>query len=294
MALRASVFSQQTVSLVERLHSRLSVPGKGALTRLIHCLPPPVDGCRISSVITGAAASLQAYQSTLIQPSAVFVEGANLVKMLAEEMADIVARGDWPAELADPLYRRFRRVPAWALMLRLCGSDMPEGAVAAAGGELGLSLATRKPFTRSFAEHLLDALTGNSALCSDGTPVWRKKAAKAFATANAFFEIRRDSEQDVAATDGFALSLARIFRARTVLAREKDHQAVLDLRTQNHAQILQSAVWLRQQVEAGNESAMQMVIGILGFVPMPLVLDMPLLGAWSDDYVMGISSVRQI
>lgn len=288
MALRASIFQQQTVSQVERLYSRLSAPGQGALTQLVYCLPPPVDGCRAGNVIAGAASSIQAYRSTLIQPSALLADVVDKLQILAGETADIVARGDWPAELADPLFRTFRLVPAWALLIRVGGSDLPESAATAVGSELALSLATRKPFSRSFAAHLVEALTGNPTLCSDGTPVWRKKAVKSRDAANALFECGRDPKQEAAAASGFALALARIFRARTVLAREKDHQAVLDYRTQGMAQLRQSAIWLRSQVEAGNESAIQMMLGILANVPMPLGLDMPLLGPWTDDYLMGI------
>lgn len=288
MALRVSDFQQQTVSLVERLHSRLSVPAKGALAQLAYCLPSPVDGCRVGNVITGAVSSIQAYRATLIQPSALLADVVEKLQILADETADIVARGDWPAELADPLFRTFRLVPAWALLIREGGSDLPEGAANAIGSELALSLVTRKPFSRSFAAHLVEALNGNPALCSDGTPVWRKKAVKSIDAANALFECGRGTKQEAAAASGFALALARIFRARTVLAREKDHQAVLDYRTQGMAQLRQSAIWLRQQVEAGNENAMQMMLGILANVPMPLVLDMPLLGPWADDYQMGV------
>lgn len=287
MALRISDFHQQTVSLVERLHSRLSVPAKGALTQLAYCLPPPVDGCRVGNVIAGAAASVEAYRVTLVKPSAAFLEVAEKIKVLAMETTDFLDRREWPAELVDPLYRSFRRSPSWALMFRICGSDMPEGAVAAVGGELALSMATRKPFNQSFAQHLVEALTGNPAICSDGTPIWRKKALKSLVAANALFECGRNAAHEAAASDGFTLALGRIFRARIALAREKDHQAVLDHRAQSMAQIRQSAAWLRQRVEAGDESAMQMVIGILGLVPMSLVLDMPLLGPWTDDYLMG-------
>lgn len=287
MALRVSDFQQQNVSLVERLHSRLSIPAKGALIQLAYCLPPPVDGCRVGNVIAGAATSVEAYRVTLVQPSAAFLGVAEKIKALSMETADFLDRGEWPAELVDPLYRNFRRSPSWALMFRICGSDMPEGAVAAVGGELALSMATRKPFNQSFAQHLVEALAGNPALCSDGTPVWRKKVLKSLVSANALFECGRNAAQEAAASDGFTLALGRISRARVALAREKDHQAVLDHRAQSMAQIRQSAVWLRQQVEAGDESAMQMAIGILGFVPMSLVLDMPLLGPWTDDYLMG-------
>lgn len=288
MVLRASTQSPRTISLAERLYIRLSAPGKGALSKLLYCMPPPIDGCRVGSVVAGAAASIAAYGATLIQPSGAFLEIANQVQALAAETSDIVDRGDWPPELADPVFRSFRLVPAWALMPRLLAGDLPDGAITTVGAELAFSLAIRKPFKKSFAEHLVEALTDKPKLCNDGTPVWRRKSIKALVAANSIFEIGRSTEQEAAFVDGFALALTRLFRTRIALASEKDHQAVLNHRTQSVQQMRESATWLRQQVEAGDEAAMQMMLGILGFIPMPLVLDLPIVGPWSGDYPMAL------
>lgn len=288
MVLRNATHSVRTVSLVDRLHARLSDTNKAALKKLIYCLPAPIDGCCVVPVAVAATHAIRTYGATLLQPSHLFDEVSRVMDSLATEAEAIAGRGDWPNELAQPLFRGFRRYPAWALMLQIRTGHVPEDAVVSVGAELAHSLLARKPFTESFAKHVVDALIDVPKHCPDGTTVWCKKAVSVRVAAAALFELGPNPNEDSGKVDGFSLAVTRWFRARREFASDQDHQAVCSLSSQIGQQMGASGEFLRQQVTAGNEDAMQMMLGILAGVTTPMATDLPILGPWTEDLAIGL------
>ena len=272
------------------LYSRISSPAGESLRRLTYAIPAPVGGAGVGVVIAAAAASISAYSATLIQANTDLVRILEEVQLLAAEAQVVTGRADWPAELNFPLMRRLADSPGWALLLEVLADSVPQEAVVLTGAELALSLSVRKPFTKSFASCLHKTLTGKPPEREAAEIIWKKKAVKIRLAADAFFESARRSnlQSESETSDNFSVALTKMIRAKIEFASDKDHQCVLDHRSQNSAQIKASAKYLRQQIECGDDDAIQEAVAVIGGLQAPMVLDMPLIGPWLRNWLMAV------
>lgn len=285
-----SLASLPSLAPVPLILSRLSLESQAMLRQLLNSVPAPIDACCLADVVQVAVSAIETYQDSLPTHNDTLCNLSAALKCLAGEVSANALYLAPLQVLNFPLFRRLSTYPVWGLLIEI-GKGRIEGEIQVlVGAELALSLVMRKPFRKSFAIHLLSDLAGpRPAPTPDTIPVWQKKAVRIRREADGFFWCSGDNPAQaasVSSSNPFATVVARWFRARIEFARDKDHQCVLDHRSQTVRQMQASASELRNRIAAGDESAMAIVLAVLAGIPAPLILALPLAGPHIVEWVM--------
>jgi len=292
MALRVSrSFSVDQISVIPFLVTQLSFESQRTLRQMLFALPSPVDACSLISVIGAVSSSLSAYQDSVAIPHQSLIETVDRFKQLSLESQSVSSHPIDSEKLCYPLFRRYSTFPAWGVLIGIANEKPSQDIASSVGAELALSLLTGKTFNKSFASHLLNALQGKNTNDDNGIAVWQKKAIKIRREADAFFECGADKAPPYNSQSdqiSFSAQVKHWFRGCVEFARDKDHQCVIDQRSQSKQQLIESARSIREQVEGGDDSAIQIMVAALTGIPVPLVLQTPFLSAHLDDWVLAI------
>jgi hypothetical protein len=264
------------------------------IRQLNDLLDSPIDKPEVLRVLQVACVAVIAYGSTLNKPSQIFVEIENRVTALKNALDVCKYTFAQTPVAAAPLYRRLSRHPAWALCIAVHALAPTENhkVFEAIGAEICLCLATAKLFRKAYATairrpftHWMDELP-EAAIEYD----WHQTYGQIRRVAAGFFE--SDGAPDPAPGE-----LVRLFDLRAKLqlhrkslyAAPRRRQAVLDRGTQTVAQFQDSALDLMKRANAGDPSAILVLLACFSGLTLQVAIDLPIFnGVMTERRVIAI------
>ena len=274
---------------ITRLLGNLDAKHKGTLRKLTHVLCPPFDSPRLIDVIGGAYKAVRQYRNSLVSPN------EDLMTLIAEldELSSNVTliignHGD--QELHEPLMRRLRSHPAWALCIAIYRASENSPIQIGAGVEIAFSIFKEKPFPKGYANDLRVALNRsslNSEPYSYGNiPTYTKHLKKVEVKASNIFDISKNGE--IKAWQSFERRVIQHLLRKQKYAEPKHRQGVLDQRHQSRLQLLMSSSELCEKAKCGDQISLLIILSFCCGISAELANDLPILPYANDEWIIAI------
>ena len=288
------VHGKNSTTQLSRLFEKLDPQPQATLRRLTHVLRPPIDAPRAIDVIYIAARCISAYKESLVYPNDVITQLTSEIEQLIEAINLCTQLMNIRDAHEKPLYRRLTRYPGWALCIAI--NDYPENLLfsEAAGVEIALSFASEKTFPDGYGNDIRRALENIKNTTSKnlrGTYFsFSKHFEKAKREASILFENvptpSTENNPDANLKLNFNHEVKQQLLQRRKYARPQHRAGILNRHCQSTTQIVQSALELRQNVEAGDETAILIIVAFCAGITTELTASIPLVQQFRDDWMM--------